>query len=262
MKCFYFNIALFFFVVSVFGQTSVFNKYDFNRGGYSLLGKFSQSDRNSFRDSLGEFYTDDTVVLNMFKNDWVFDKPGMQYACGYHYIVLVCKEGKALESFYVNLNCKEISSNYGYFYFDPDKLKKFYRKLKKPNKRSRSFTSLSDARLYWDSIQASSKLIVAEKPNWVEFEGSFSFEYQCPEGTKETIEKEYLLLDSIDAQMRKNYPNEKFELRHKGGSSASVLCELYCNKSLFENFSVLGSMPGDAISDWSEFSLFLTSYWK
>src|SRR5687767_9322662 len=91
-----------------FGQTELLKKYNFDEGGYYILGVRSESDRNALADSLGEFYTDDIKILNAIKKEWVFKKPSPKFACGYHYEVIVCKNGVGLESFSINLNCDEI----------------------------------------------------------------------------------------------------------------------------------------------------------
>ena len=88
------SITFTFLSLAVLGQTKLLSDYDFEKGGYSILGTFAESDRNGLKDSIGEFYTDDISILNRFKKEWVFDKPGKKYSCGYHYTVYVCKNGK------------------------------------------------------------------------------------------------------------------------------------------------------------------------
>ena len=47
-------IILIFLTNVAFGQVEFFENYDFEKGGYYLLGTRSKSDRNELADSLGE----------------------------------------------------------------------------------------------------------------------------------------------------------------------------------------------------------------
>ena len=160
MKTIILNIILLLLTVATYGQKQIFKKYDFNKEGYYLLGAFSASDESTLQDSIGEFYTDDISILNKFKKDWIFKEPGKRYACGYHYDIFICKQGKILESFSINLNCNEIVTDKGYFYFDPDLLRQFYGKLKKPYFKKLSFNTIIEARAYRTEILKDTTLIM------------------------------------------------------------------------------------------------------
>lgn len=135
-----------------FGQVEFFKDYDFESGKCYFLGVRSESDRNDLADSLGEWYTDDISVLNKFKTEWTFTKPDKKYACGYHYVVHLCKDGLALESFAINLNCNEIVGDKGCFYFETSKLSKFKNDLKKPYRERKTFENIDSARKYRTDI--------------------------------------------------------------------------------------------------------------
>lgn len=262
MKTIILNITFLLLTVSTFGQTQILKSYDFNKGGYYLLGTFSESDKNSLRDSMGEFYTDDITLLNKFKKDWTFKKPGKRYACGYHYTVYVCRNGQILESFSINLNCEEIVTNKGYFYFDPKLLRQFYGKLKKPFRKNLSFKSLTEARNYRSKILTNNALIMTHTPDWVKYEGSFEFTYLCPDGSKDcNHQNESKTLKEIEQKIKNAYPNEIFELDNRGGSSNSIIVEIKCNKSLSDKFKLFQRDIKSDDGKWSPFRLTLTTYW-
>jgi len=96
MKTIILNITLLLLTVSAFGQTKLLKDYDFDKGGYYLLGATLMNEGNTLQDSIGDFYTDDVAILNKFKKDWIFKKPGKKYACGYHYTIYICKQGQIL----------------------------------------------------------------------------------------------------------------------------------------------------------------------
>ena len=80
MKMIFTFLFMLFLSGSVSSQTSFLEDYNFEDGGYYLLGTRSVSDRNRLADSLKEWYTDDISVMNEFKKEWVFTVPGKRYA--------------------------------------------------------------------------------------------------------------------------------------------------------------------------------------
>jgi len=250
---------LLFLSTITFGQVDFLNNYDFELGGYSLLGARSESDPNEFADSLGEWYTDDISVLNDFKSEWVFTTPGKHYSCGYHYIVYICKDGKALESFAMNLNCNEIVGEKGYFYFDTAKLSKFKDRLKKPQRDQRKFDDIELARSYVTTILNDSNLIYTQTPDWTRFEGTFDFNFHCSDENFDCLENEEKILEQLKNEIKSKYPEEDFEIEGRGGSNSDVFVEVMCNKSLEEKFDLYKRDP--KYNQWESFRLNLRTYW-
>ena len=261
MKTIILNITLLLLTVSTFGQTKLLKDYDFEKGGYYILGEILINEDNTLQDSIGDFYTDDVSVLNKFKKDWVFKKQGKKYACGYHYTIYVCKQGQILESFSINLECKEIVTNKGYFYFDPNLLRQFYGKFKKPYARIDSFKTITEAREYRTKILNDTTLIMTEKPLWTEYEGSFRFTYKCAENTKNCLDNEEKILKLVESEIKEKYPSEKFLLLDAGGSLTTVFIEIICNKSLSDNFDLYYRDEQKGLDKWSPFNLKLITFW-
>lgn len=259
MKIILFNILFFLTPFVSYEQVQVLKEHKFNEGGYYILGTFSQSDRNSLRDSLGEFYTADTTILNQLKSDWIFSIPGHKYACGYHYDVFICKNGIEIESFSINLNCNEIVTNDGYFYFDSDKLRKYFGRFDRPQKENKKFDDIIKARIYRDSILNVKKLIMTTAPSWTRFEGEFDFTYKCNNNT--CLEKEDSLKIVIKNEIIRKYPNEAFELNDRGGSLKEIDLTISCNKSLSDKFDLFVRNKESYFGKWRPFDLSLKSYW-
>ena len=255
------HILFLLLTVSTFGQTELLKDYDFNNGGYYILGTFSESDKNSLRDSIGEFYTDDITVLNKFKKDWTFKKPGKRYSCGYHYNIFVCRKGQILESFSINLNCEEIVTDKGYFYFNANLLREFYGQLKKPHTKRHSFTTIQEAREFRKNILNDTTLIMTPEPLWTEYEGSFRFSYKCNEGTKDCLDEDEKIFKSIEDEIKKKYPNENFLIKDVGGSWTTMELEITCNKSLSDNFDLYFRDKEGYFGKWNPFDLTLETYW-
>jgi hypothetical protein len=256
-------IQIIFLVISsfTFSKTKLLKEFDFNEGGYSILGVEWGGDENSLLDSIGEFYTEDISILNQIKDEWVFSIPGQGYACGYHYEIFICKNGLVLKSLRVNLNCYEIVTDEGYFYFDSDKLRKFYGKFKRPYRITKTFDELTEARAYRDSILKNEKLIMTESPPWTKYEGEFDFTYKCNENKKTCLRKEKQIIKSIKSEIALKYPNEEFELSNSGGSLTEIIETIYCNKSLSNNFDLYFRNKESYFGQWRPFKLTLTSYW-
>lgn len=243
-------------------KTQLLKDYNFNQGGYYILGLKSESDRSTLQDSMGEFYTDDTVVLNKFKQTWIFKTPGKGYSCGYHYNIFICKNGQILTSFSVNLNCNELATDDAYFYFNPQLLRQFYNQLKKPNSTEKVFTSAVEARNYRQKILLDTLLIVAFEPGWIDYEGSFRFTYNCKAGTKDCIDEDHKLFNKIKAEIKKQYPNEPFELEEVGGSWTTMELLITCNKSLSDSFNLYTRDRENYFGKWAPFELKIETFWR
>ena len=258
MKRIAFIFTLVFYLLKLDAQVQVLKSYNFEEGGYYLLGARAESDRNSFADSLGVFYTNDIQVLNKIKKEWVFKKPSPKYACGYHYYVLICKDGKELESFAVNLNCNEIVSDKGYFYFDTNKLRKFKNDFKKPYEKYNTFKSLEEARVHLENIKKDTNVIVYFSPDWEKYDGNFSFEYSCAKKSNPCGEYPHkTLLKKLENEIRTAYPGEDFKIDWKGGSLKEVDIEVTCKLSLLNKFKLY-----PIIYEWKSFYPQLATYWK
>jgi hypothetical protein len=241
------------------GQTQLLKNYDFDKGAYYLLGLRSESDPNGLADSLGEFYTDDIKVLNAIKKEWTFKKPSPQYACGYHYDILICKGGLLIESFSINLNCNEIATDRGYFYFEIQQLRMFKDSFKKPFRKLEKFSSLTEARNYRTKILSQPALIFTPTPNWTKYEGTFKFTYVCPKGSADCLDNEKKLLLQLKTEISKTYPGEQFEIEGQGGSSEELFVEVKSNKSLADKFNLY---KRDLEYDkWKPYNFNFSTYW-
>ncbi len=257
-KILFFILSL--ITISSFGQVQLLKKYDFNKGGFSMLGIRSESDRNSFVDSVGEFFIDDIKVLNSIKKEWSFVKPSPIYACGYHYQIILCENGIAVESFLVNLNCNEIVCDSGYFYFEPSQLKMFKKGFKKAYRKEKKFSSLPEMRNFIAEILLDSNLILTPSLSMIKFEGSFKFTFVCDKENQDCLNIDGKLLNRIAKEIKEKFPDEQFELEDAGGSGKTLIVEVKCNKSFSDKFTLFNR---DLQNDkWTPSDMILTSFWK
>lgn len=254
------NIILQLLTLVSFGQTQLLKAYDFNKGGYYLLGIRTEiSYGNKLVDSLGNFYTNEIKTLNEFKKEWDFKKPSPLYACGYDYVIHICKDGESLEHFAINFECNLISTDKGYFYFDLKKLTMFKNKFKKAFKSNNEFSTILEAREFRTKILKDTNLIMSPKPEWYEYEGKFNFNYKYKsDELKDFHSKEKIYLTQLTEEIGKVYPNEKFDLKSVGGSNTELYVEARCNKTLSDKFNLYPK----SWNKWEAYNIDLKTYWK
>jgi hypothetical protein len=269
MKLLY-TIILTFTASICLGQFRPLDSLDLESGEYYVLAKFSESDPNSLRDSLGEFYINDIEILKEIRDVWNFTQESPFYACGYHYSFLICKNGESINGFSVNLNCNTLSSNNGSYNFESEQLRFLKDKIQHFYKETKNL-DIEDSRNYLNSIRDDSNLIYAPNPIWMEYEGDFKFTYNYPEGTQwywpeseDKVNPDLLkyTTDSILVKLRRliknKYPNEAFELNDAGGSLKTVIVEVTSNKSLEEKFDLYERTDSQK---WDDFNTRFTTYW-
>ncbi len=237
------------FCMSAFSQTSLLNDFNFENGGYSLVGIRSAKLKKTFlMDTLKDFYTNDIKILNEFKKEWVFNKTNDGFKYDFHYTIYICKNGISIEQFNINLSSNEITSAKGTFFFDSNKLISFKRKVKKAYRRTDEFKTLKQAREYKSSITTDKNLVFITPPIWNEYDGSFSFDGS--NGDSLTIRE--ISLTKLTAEIKKVYPYENFELEDLG----NVYVGTKCQKALAMKFKLYPIWD-----QWGEYHPILTTYW-
>lgn len=251
-----------FFSLSVFGQSRLLENYDFADGSYEFVGIFAHMNDHPLQKKLGEFYTDDVATLNALKKAWVFKRPQNQHACGYHYNVLILRNGEEINGVAINLKCHELATSDGSFYFDFDQLKAFSSRFKPLYPKHSEFKSVIGAREYWRDIHTDKNFVYARSPRWLQFEGEFRFRVPCSDIAKDCYQQSDKMLPELRAKISAAYPDENFELRPSGGSRGEVYMIIRCNKSLEEKFDLYDRWNKEAFGSWEAYPLILLSYWK
>jgi len=269
MKTFH-TLILLLIALICFGQYQPLDSFDLESGDYYVLAIFSESDPSSLRDSLGEFYVHDVNILKELNDLWKFQQEAPFYACGYHYDILICKNGEAIDGFSINLNCNTLCADGGCYDFDNDKLRFLLGKTQTFYKESKR-TTIEKGRNYLNSIRNDSNLIFAPHPIWMGYEGEFNFIYDYPEGVEkyypdfeEEIDSSLLkfsedsILLRLKKQIQNKYPQETFELHDVGGSSTYMFVEVTSNKSLEEKFDLFRRTKHQK---WKYFKPRFRTYW-
>ncbi|MGQ0540455.1 MAG: hypothetical protein ACT4O9_01235 [Blastocatellia bacterium] len=250
--------------IPCFTQAALFDKYRFEDGGYTILGIFVHHTDHPLQKKIGEFYTDDLSLLNAIKKDWVFKKPQYMHACGYHYYIILLKNGMEIDSFSINLECNELVTTQGSVYFDQKKLKAFSTRFKNLKKETREFPTVADARRFLNDVSKTPDFAYAWPPRWLSHEGRFQFQVKCPADLGEdcwmsnTSDK---LISRLRYEVTKKYPGEIFDLDASGGMTGGVaFVEVRSNKSLEEKFDLYDRWGNAHFGKWEPYHLSLTWY--
>jgi hypothetical protein len=246
-------------------QYRPFDRFNFEDGGYTLLGIFEHHDDHPVQKKVGEFYTDNITVLNAVKKAWNFPRTQAMHACGYHYNIVLLHKGKRVEDLSINLDCKEVVTDKGSRLFDSSLLTRFSTRFTHLFSRSSNFSSIEAARDYWFRMRQNDDFVYAFEPEWLKYEGSFRFRTQCPKETKDCymFGRDGEILAAVREKIARSYPGEKFELKSSGGSSdGEAFFEIECDGSLEAKFDVYDRWNKEHFGKWEPFALELRSYWK
>lgn len=246
-------------------QYRPFEKYNFEDGGYTLVGIFEHHSDHTLQKKVGEFYTDELTLLNAIKKAWNFPKNQKMYACGYHYSVVLLRDGLRVDDLSINLDCNQVVTEQGSRVFKPSLLTMFSARFKPLFSRTDEFASVGKAREYWTQIKEDPNFVYAYEPRWLTYEGSFGFRTQCPKGSSDCYMtgRDGEILANVRDKIGSSYPGEKFALRTNGGTSAGeVFFEIQCDKSLESKFNVYDRWDKEAFGKWQPYPLVLRSYWK
>lgn len=254
---------LFLFSSTLVGQADLFGKYSFEEGGFVLLGLQAHHTDHKISKSLGNFYTDDIAVLNSIKASWRFPKPGPAHACGYHYNILLYRNGVVLGGAAINLDCNEIATKEGSYIFDGRLLSTLKNRVKPLFVEEKEFPSVGEARNYWYKINADPRFVYAQRPAWLDHEGTFVFEVPCDASDGDCSSITTDRLEKLRVQISNAYPDEEFVLEPNGGvTDRESFVRIRCNKSLEEKFTIYPRFDNVGFGKWEPYSPWLYSFWK
>lgn len=234
-------------------------EHDFTAGGYSLIGLNWGRPRHPVQKQLGEFYVDDPALLKELKTMWVTAGPAPMYACGYHYTILLVREGRPVEDFSINLEteCGTVVTDTGSYRFDAALLTRLADRYRKPVVEQREFASLAEARDYLASLAGNERLLLMPDPQWRVYDGEFRLMLPCPDHGYDEA-KVNGCIGGLRAEIKAKYPGETFDLSEAGSSGDDlILIEMKSSRTLHDHFDLY-----DDDWKWRDYDPALTLYWK
>jgi hypothetical protein len=260
------KIALVLFIItitsSLFAKTQVFKEYNFSEDGFTLLFVQNQPylvDQNNNSSDLINYYTDDISILNNIKNNWIFSKSEVMYACGYSFTIYLCKNKKIIDTFYINLDCEQICTKLGCYSFNKNYFFKIQNSLTKAITKSDKFSTLEKGRKIQADYIKLNNLITTDLPDWLKYEGEFDFQYLCLKDDGNCFINNHKILNKLQDQIKSNYPDQSCFLEIVGYNSPNELeCRVKCNLQLAKQFNIYKII--NSFQAYNDFVLI--SYWK
>lgn len=258
--------VMLFVAANASGSFAPFAKYRFEDGGYRLVAAFEHHNDHALQKQVGEFYTDDLAVLNEIKRDWSFTQRSPLYACGYHYFIVLMKDGKRVDDMSINLDCNSIVTADGPYRFPGKLLTKLRTKVRPVISKTEQFDDLSKARAAWDAYNKNAEFIYAYEPKWLRYEGTFVFKFPCP--AEVGCSNDW---DKNTEHMRRTFA-EKFSDRdiavRQTGSGGGKLngyltFEVTSTRAFYDSFDLFPTEREEYFfGKWRPFDLWLTTHWK
>lgn len=248
-------------------QTFIFYDYQFTKGEYLLFAAIISEDSSETLNR--SFYIDDSLILTEMKIDFQLNEiePLSSTKRDWSYGLYIFKNKTSeMSNFEIGLNDKYIMPQYTdiFYRLDPEQIFKYKSSFKYLTERKFKYNSLQDGRLNYNSNIKNDSLVYTTTPSWVNFEGSFSFDYNCKNGDC-PYKEQYYVQENLEKLIKETYPNESFKLRSFGGSVAlgesgtfSYSYTVSCNKTLADKFKLYPIT--EKYANYSSFEL--TTYWK
>ena len=234
----------------------IFERFDFDAGGYALLLRPSFA---SIGDTtLPAYYIRDIARLRAIRSELTFRKKSMlpNWQTFPEISMLVCQNGRVVESIsmFNAQNMLEVASTGTFYEFDGYFPLRGY-ELSRAQKFL--FPNLNVARAGLDSILTLPGLVCAIRPPWQLMEGVLTFEATNLPLQREAFES--WLRDSMTLR----YPNEPFQLEIEMQAADWVrgmdyIVTMHCTKALADAFNLFPRKE----NDWQAYPLELLTYWE
>ncbi|NKI32503.1 hypothetical protein [Croceivirga thetidis] len=251
------TLILLLFCFSIHAQDQFyapFENYDLASGDYQFIGSYSFAvNKIPIVDSLKQFYIDDLEALKWIKENWRFNKYLPAYECGYDYNFYLVKNGEVLDSFSLNIECRELVTKIGSFDFDIGLLSYLIGKTKPIIRTYKKFENRKEGLLYLDSINQDSKYLAHKPKTWIEFEGKFEFKFDDFQNFKNAE----TLISNLENKIERNY-GKKFQLDLSQASPDYFNFYLFTTKEIYKAFDLF-----EITREWEPLKkIDLITYWR
>ena len=215
----------------------IFNDYDFNSGDYELFGVYwSDFERNSLADSIGNFSIKDTVLLNQLKTNWKLS-PYPEKKCGYDYKLYLTNGDSVVSTSFLNIHCESLLMDGVGYSFEREKLVKLYGKTDSIETIRVVFYSQEMAVDYLKSMRDDPAIFVLDNGGyiWEKYIGFFETTY-----TNEKVTSSIQALAEAKKEISEKYRTSDFQLESVGSnvSAGTYKIRVYCEAEFLEDFKL------------------------
>ena len=234
---------------------SIFQKYAFEEGGYSVVGTYGK--KHGFHAEMNEFYIANTESLRAIKRDWQLGDDRPISACGYHYYLNILKDGVKINE--IGLNFEE---DCGYavvdgrsFSFDKSQLLKSKQLMQKVARKEHKFESLYDARTFINKQKTVPEIVLISSVKWIEFDGEFRVFSNC-KSHQHNKNKINGCINKLKQQILEKQPGHKFSLSQSGSSKDKIMVTVRGTKELIQLFD-----KDSIVFKWKDYHPKLQAFW-
>lgn len=221
----------------ILDSAQVFEDYDFNSGEFELFGVYwSDFNRSSLADSIGQFSIRDTALLNRIQASWDF-KLSDPYECGYDYNLYLTKGDSIVETFNLNIGCKSLTSKRRSYRIEREYIEDLYGKTDSIEYVRVVFYGQDQAVEYLEGMRADSNVFVLDDGGyvWEKYIGYFEVTY-----INEDIRDSKIALQEIQKEISKKYKTNDFEVDNVGSdyNTGAYKIRIYAHKDFADNFDL------------------------
>ncbi|TQV89654.1 hypothetical protein [Aliikangiella coralliicola] len=234
---------------------SIFQKYAFKEGGYSVVGTHGQ--RHEFHAEMKEFFIENVESLKSIKRDWQLGDDKPLSACGYNYYLNILKDGVKVDEIGLNFEdgCGYAVIDGKSFSFDKSQLLKSKQLMRKVIRKEHKFESLEEARIFMNKQKTNSEIALVSPVKWAEFDGEFRVYANC-KSHKHNKGKIDGCIKALKKQIREKQPKRKFAITQSGSSKDKVLLTIKGAKELIQLFD-----KESIVFTWKDYRPELIAYW-
>jgi hypothetical protein len=180
-----------------YGQTKIFDGYDFETGNYSLvflnvelveeeeiaveesLETVDKSNLIEYIDYRQHYLIDSKLHLASIKNSWEGKPVDYQYMCWYDYFIYLLKDGEVISEMRANFECKELLVDKVPYEFDSTLVTSLLSQAEKISKIDVTYESIDEGRSHYQQSIRNPDLLMVNyyRPNWIDFNGQFEVQF-------------------------------------------------------------------------------------
>ncbi len=258
----YFIIGFILSCISLWGQESILKLESGRRYQLYFIDVLVRDDEHENLDSIrngvvrwdnsNSFLINDELTLNNLQTNWIGKRTNEFYFCWYNYFIYVIEDGKIVDEMRVNEECKQVVCKRGVFNYSTTIADKLDKSKIVPVGRIK-FDSIAFARQFLKNIQSDLNIFVppVKYDEWIKYDGEIRI--TTSRGNVNKIQSK------LEREIRKQFPNEIFEIHQSGSGPADLDYSIYCSKNIGNNLKGYKIFLGWREFDPTEITLFTTT---
>lgn len=225
----------------------------------SLLGTLQPGKKHSITDTLGEFYLIDEIQIHRFFQQIDTTVELKSNLCPADYVVYYRKSGSQKpEKITLRLTCNTLDWNGKTYRFSSENLHYLMDVARTPELQVMDFPAIKPAREAYAHVMANPDLLYVAEPEWVRYEGSADYQFECAGTDFDCVEMRRKIRDFLLGKIDARFPDELVDIQIAGGDAEKVRFEIHCSENLGKELPYILS---DSSLKWKAYSRFYLKIW-